>query len=140
MLGYENIKKIVGSYGYDSEESKTKDIDISYILDSYIDMDFPLLTLYEILKQMRENNKLDLPEEIIITVNIKIDDNPIRYCKEYMVERVMIKKIYSPHIRQYSLIISDLSDFLYNLIYHIKELEAHENIMAEGITYLKEYK
>lgn len=140
MLGYENIKKIVVRYGYDSEDSKTKDIDISYILDSDIDMDFPLLTLYEILKQMRENNKLDLPEEIIITVNIKIDDKPIRYCKEYMVERVMIKKIYSPHIRQYSLIISDLSDFLYNLRYHIKELEAHENIMDEGITYLKEYK
>lgn len=140
MFGYENIKKIVVRYGYDSEDNKTKDIDISYILDSDIDMDFPLLTLYEILKQMRENNKLDLPEEIIITVNIKIDDNPIRYCKEYMVERVMIKKIYSPHIRQYSLIISDLSDFLYNLRYHIKELEAHENIMAEGITYLKEYK
>ena len=138
MLGYESIKKIVVRYGYDSEESKTKDIDISYILDSDIDMDFPLLTLYEILKQMRENNKLDLPEEIIITVNIKIDDKPIRYCKEYMVERVMIKKIYSPHIKQDSLIISDLSDFLYNLRYLLQEYEAHENIKADGITYIKE--
>lgn len=140
MLGYENIKKIVVRYGYDSEESKTKDIDISYILDSDIDMDFPLLTLYEILKQMRENNKLDLPEDIIVTVNIKIKENQIPYRNEYNTERVIVKKITKPFIKQEHLIISDLSDFLYNLRYHIKELEAHENIMAEGITYLKEYK
>lgn len=137
MYGYERIKKIVVRYGF-KDNNNTKDIDISSILQSDIKMDFPLLVIYEILKQIRENNELDLPEEIIITVNIKIDDKPIRYCKEYMVERVMIKKIYSPHIRQDSLIISDLSDFLYNLRYLLQEYEAHENIKADGITYIKE--
>ena len=119
---------------------KTKDIDISSILKSDIDMDVPLLALYEILKQIRENNKLGMPEEIIVTVNVKIKENPVIYRNEYVTERVIVKKLEKPFIKQEHLIISDLSKFLYNLKYHIQELETHENIMADGITYLEEYK
>lgn len=140
MLGYEKIKKIVVRYGYEHEDINTKDIDMSSILKSDIDMEFPLLALYEILKQMRENNKLSMPEEIIITVNIKINDKPIMYCNERVIERVMRKKLDKPLITQDSLIIADLSQFLYNLRYHIQEFENHENIIADGITYLEEYK
>lgn len=140
MLGYEKIKKIVVRYGYNHEDNNTKDIDISSILKSDIDMEFPLLALYEILKQMRENNKLGMPEEIIVAVNIKIKENSIIYRNEYVTERVIVKKITKPFIKQEHLIISDLSKFLYNLKYHIQELETHENIMADGITYLEEYK
>lgn len=140
MLGYEKIKKIVVRYGYEHEDNKTKDIDISSILKSDIDMEFPLLALYEILKQMRENNKLSMPEEIIITVNIKIKEKLIIYCNERVIERVMRKKLDKPLITQDSLIIADLSQFLYNLRYHIQEFENHENIIADGITYLEEYK
>lgn len=140
MFGYENIKKIVVRYSYDNEDDKTKDIDISSILKSDIDMDVPLLALYEILKQIRENNKLGMPEEIIVTVNVKIKENPGIYRNEYVTERVIVKKLEKPFIKQEHLIISDLSKFLYNLKYHIQELETHENIMADGITYLEEYK
>lgn len=140
MFGYENIKKIVVRYSYDNEDDKTKDIDISSILKSDIDMDVPLLALYEILKQIRENNKLGMPEEIIVTVNVKIKENPVIYRNEYVTERVIVKKLEKPFIKQEHLIISDLSKFLYNLKYHIQELETHENIMADGITYLEEYK
>ena len=63
MLGYEKIKKIVVRYGYEHEDNKTKDIDMSSILKSDIDMEFPLLALYEILKQMREDSKLSMPED-----------------------------------------------------------------------------
>lgn len=140
MFGYENIKKIVVRYSYDNEDDKTKDIDISSILKSDIDMDVPLLALYEILKQIRENNKLGMPEEIIMTVNVKIKENPVIYRNEYVTERVIVKKLEKPFIKQEHLIISDLSKFLYNLKYHIQELETHENIMADGITYLEEYK
>ena len=103
-------------------------------------MEFPLLALYEILKQMRENNKLSMPEEIIITVNIKIKEKLIIYCNERVIERVMRKKLDKPLITQDSLIIADLIQFLYNLRYHIQEFENHENIIADGITYLEEYK
>ncbi len=140
MISYENVKKLVVRYGYDDEENKTKDIDISYVLKSDIDMEFPLLALYEILKQMRENNKLDMPEEIIMTVNIKIKEKQIPYRNEYNVERVIVKKLTKPFIKQEYLIISDLSEFLYNIKYHIQELMAYENIKADGITYLEEYK
>lgn len=140
MFGYEKIKKIVVRYSYDNEDDKTKDIDISSILKSDIDMDVPLLALYEILKQMRENDKLGMPEEIIVTVNVKIKENPVIYRNEYVTERVIVKKLEKPFIKQEHLIISDLSKFLYNLKYHIQELETHENIMADGITYLEEYK
>ena len=137
MLGYESIKKIVVRYGF-KDNNNTKDIDIFYILDSDIDMDFPLLTLYEILKQMRENNKLDLPEEIIITVNIKIKEKPIFYRGEKIIERVMIKKLLNQFNTNDSIIMADLSNFLYNLRYLLQEYEAHENIKADGITYIKE--
>lgn len=140
MFGYENIKKIVVRYSYDNEDDKTKDIDISSILKSDIDMDVPLLALYEILKQMRENNKLGMPEEIIMTVNIKIKEKQIPYRNEYNIERVIVKKLIKPFIKQEHLIISDLSEFLYNIKYHIQELVAYENIKADGITYLEEYK
>ena len=140
MYGYENIKKLVVRYGYDDEENKTKNIDISYVLKSDVDMEFPLLVLYEILKQIRENNKLDMPEEIIMTVNIKIKEKRIPYRNEYNIERVIVKKLTKPFIKQEYLIISDLSEFLYNIKYHIQELMAYENIKADGITYLKEYK
>ena len=70
MISYENVKKLIVRYGYDDEENETKDIDISYVLKSDIDMEFPLLALYEILKQIRENNKLGMPNEIIMTVNV----------------------------------------------------------------------
>lgn len=140
MISYENVKKLVVRYGYDDEENETKDIDISYVLKSDIDMEFPLLALYEILKQMRENNKLDMPEEIIMTVNIKIKEKQIPYRNEYNVERVIVKKLTKPFIKQEYLIISDLSEFLYNIKYHIQELVAYENIKADGITYLEEYK
>lgn len=137
MLGYESIKKIVVRYGF-KDNNNTKDIDISYILDSDIDMDFPLLTLYEILKQMRENNKLDLPEEIIITVNIKIKEKPIFYRGEKIIECVMIKNLLNQFNTKDSIIMADLSNFLYNLRYLLQEYEAHENIKADGITYIKE--
>lgn len=140
MFGYENIKKIVVRYSYDNEDDKTKDIDISSILKSDIDMEFPLLALYEILKQMRENDKLGMPEEIIMTVNIKIKEKQIPYRNEYNIERVIVKKLIKPFIKQEYLIISDLSEFLYNIKYHIQELVAYENIKADGITYLEEYK
>lgn len=140
MISYENVKKLVVRYGYDDEENETKDIDISYVLKSDIDMEFPLLALYEILKQMRENNKLDMPEEIIMTVNIKIKEKQIPYRNEYNVERVIVKKLIKPFIKQEYLIISDLSEFLYNIKYHIQELVAYENLKADGITYLEEYK
>lgn len=140
MFGYENIKKIVVRYSYDNEDDKTKDIDISSILKSDIDMEFPLLALYEILKQIRENNKLGMPEEIIMTVNIKIKEKQIPYRNEYNIERVIVKKLIKPFIKQEHLIISDLSEFLYNIKYHIQELVAYENIKADGITYLEEYK
>lgn len=140
MISYENVKKLIVRYGYDNEENKTKDIDISYVLKSDIDMEFPLLALYEILKQIRENNKLGMPEEIIMTVYIKIKEKQIPYRNEYNTERVIVKKLIKPFIKQEHLIISDLSKFLYNLKYHIQELETHENIMADGITYLEEYK
>ena len=137
MFGYENIKKIVVRYSYDNEDDKTKDIDISSILKSDIDMEFPLLALYEILKQIRENNKLGMPEEIIMTVNIKIKEKQIPYRNEYNIERVIVKKLIKPFIKQEHLIISDLSEFLYNIKYHIQELVAYENIKADGITYLE---
>ena len=140
MFGYENIKKIVVRYSYDNEDDKTKDIDISSILKSDIDMDVPLLALYEILKQMRENDKLGMPEEIIMTVNIKIKEKQIPYRNEYNIERVIVKKLIKPFIKQEHLIISDLSEFLYNIKYHIQELVAYENMKADGITYLEEYK
>lgn len=140
MISYENIKKIVVRYSYDNEDDKTKDIDISSILKSDIDMDVPLLALYEILKQMRENDKLGMPEEIIMTVNIKIKEKQIPYRNEYNIERVIVKKLIKPFIKQEHLIISDLSEFLYNIKYHIQELVAYENIKADGITYLEEYK
>lgn len=140
MFGYENIKKIVVRYSYDNEDDKTKDIDISSILKSDIDMDVPLLALYEILKQIRENNKLGMPEEIIMTVNIKIKEKQIPYRNEYNIERVIVKKLIKPFIKQEHLIISDLSEFLYNIKYHIQELVAYESIKADGITYLEEYK
>lgn len=140
MLGYEKIKKIVVRYSYDHEDNNIKDIDISSILKSDIDMEFPLLALYEILKQMKEDSKLSMPEEIIITVNIKIKDKPIMYCNERVIERVMRKKLDKPLIKQNFFIIADLSKFLYNLKYYIQEFEAHENIIADGITYLEEYK
>lgn len=140
MISYENVKKLIIRYGYDDEENKTKDIDISYVLKSDIDMEFPLLALYEILKQIKENNKLGMPEEIIMTVNIKIKEKQIPYRNEYNVERVIVKKLTKPFIKQEYLIISDLSEFLYNIKYHIQELMAYENIKADGITYLEEYK
>lgn len=140
MISYENVKKLIVRYGYDNEENKTKDIDISYVLKSDIDMEFPLLALYEILKQIRENNKLGMPEEIIMTVYIKIKEKQIPYRNEYNTERVIVKKLIKPFIKQEHLIISDLSEFLYNIKYHIQELVAYENIKADGITYLEEYK
>ena len=137
MYGYERIKKIVVRYGF-KDNNNTKDIDISSILQSDIKMDFPLLVIYEILKQIRENNELDLPEEIIITVNIKIKEKPIFYRGEKIIECVMIKNLLNQFNTKDSIIMADLSNFLYNLRYLLQEYEAHENIKADGITYIKE--
>lgn len=137
MYGYERIKKIVVRYGF-KDNNNTKDIDISSILQSDIKMDFPLLVIYEILKQIRENNELDLPEEIIITVNIKIKEKPIFYRGEKIIECVMIKNLLNQFNTRDSLIMADLSNFLYNLRYLLQEYEVHENIKADGITYIKE--
>lgn len=137
MYGYERIKKIVVRYGF-KDNNNTKDIDISSILQSDIKMGFPLLVIYEILKHIRENNELDLPEEIIITVNIKIKEKPIFYRGEKIIECVMIKNLLNQFNTRDSIIMADLSNFLYNLKYLLQEYEAHENIKADGITYIKE--
>ena len=97
--------------------------------DYYTDEDYDYLEKYgdssslfeESASKTRYNDKHEeIPEEIL-EFNKKL--NKFKY-----------------GVVQDGKVITDLSDFLYNLIYHIKELEAHENIMAEGITYLKEYK
>ncbi len=69
-----------------------------------------------------------------------IKEKLIIYGNERVIERVMRKKLDKPLITQDSLIIADLSQFLYNLRDHIQEFENHENIIADGITYLEEYK
>lgn len=152
MLGYESIKKIVVRYNYNkeindsyhddtNESNTTKYIDISYVLDSDIDMDFPLLALHEMLRKMREDSNLGLPNSVIITLDIKLDENRITRTDEKIIRRVMVKKLDKPFwINDESIIIADLANFLYNLQYFVNQYEAHENIMNQGISYLQEYK
>ena len=50
----------------------------------------------------------------------------------------MIKNLLNQFNTKDSIIMADLSNFLYNLRYLLQEYEAHENIKADGITYIKE--
>ena len=90
---------------------------------------------------MREDSNLGLPNSVIITLDIKLDENRITRTDEKIIRRVMVKKLDKPFwINDESIIIADLANFLYNLQYFVNQYEAHENIMNQGISYLQEYK
>ncbi len=131
------IKKIV--IRYNCVDNTTKEINISYILDSEINLSFPLLVMREIINNIKENDMLEMPAAIMITTEIRIKENKMFNIEEDIIERSIKKELYKSVINNpnytNSLIISDLIEFLYNINYYIKELANYDNITKKGISF-----